>query len=551
MTRGRSYGFGILWSVVMITLFLTACGGPSSEFTYRVSGEDTSKASVRYADAKGNLQEKQVDLPWETTIGVGGKFDAEISVTNEEATGTVTCEIWLDGRKIGDSSSAIYARCYDAYAGNGNSTFNSFVGSSVEKYLGKAQDYTNQRDYDKALQEIARAVEVAPYFPDVYHQQANVYAKMDEFDQALAAYNRAIELDPERVLAYFDRAATYWAMDDREAAIADLTTALELNPDFVNGYMARAVIYGELGDLEAATADVLQVQALRDDPDTQVWVKDKLRQYASGPRIDARLVFVSQRDGNVDIYTINADGSHEQRLTDHPGLDDMPVWSPDGQKIAFVSDRDGNKEIYLMDADGGNVQRVTNHPAVDQMPVWAPNSKALAFVSERNGNADILIFNLEKEELTQLTDSPANDWHPAWSPNTPELAYVSDADGDPDLYIINADLEIRRLTDNTVGDSQPAWSPDGRLIAFTVTEDGKNSDLYIIRPDGTGLQRITETPGLNNNPAWSPDSEYLAFSSDRDGNPEIYVMTLSGELYRVTDNDTVDVRPRWGPPLGP
>lgn len=86
---------------------------------------------------------------------------------------------------------------------------------------------------------------------------------------------------------------------------------------------------------------------------------------------------------------------------------------------------------------------------------------------------------------------------------------------------------------------------------WTSTEDGKNSDIYIIRPDGTGLQRLTESPGLNNNPAWSPDSEYLAFSSDRDGNPEIYVMTLSGELHRVTDNDAVDVHPRWGPPLGP
>ena len=551
MISSKHNYFKNLYIVVITMFFLTACGS-SNELTYRVIGEDAAKATIIYDDTRGNLQEQMVDLPWETTLNVDNKFTADIDVTNAGKTGTIICEIWLNGQMVGDSSSAGFASCFYSYSKRGNHATFSFVSTSVEGFLSKAQKAIDQENYDKALQEVERAIEAAPNFPGTYHLQATIYVKMDEYDQALAAYKRVIELDPERAEAYFDRGATYWEMDELDAALADLDIAVELDPDFVNAYMVRAAIYGQLGDLESATADVLQVKALRDDRDTRVWVEDKLRQYATVPMIDARLAFVSKRNESVDIYTINVDGSDEQLLTGQLGMvNDMPVWSPDGQKIAFMSTRDGNKEIYLMDPDGTNVQRLTDHAAVDQMPVWAPHGKAIAFVSERNGNADILIYNLEKQELTQLTDSQANDWHPAWAPKTPELAYISDADGDPELYIINADLEIRRLTDNEVGDSQPAWSPDGQWIVFSVTADGQNSDLYLIRPDGTDLQQLTDTPGMNNDPAWSSDSKYLAFTSNRDGNMEIYVMALSGKLYRVTENNFPDVQPTWEPSVKP
>jgi len=471
--------------VIPVFLALASCG-PKNEFTYRVSGEGTSKASVSYADPDSNMQAEQVTLPWEINVGVGKKFDAIVDVTNDDAAGTVTCEIWLGEHMIGKSTSAVYARCFDAFYGDGKSTANSFVASSVERYLNNARDYADEEEYDKALKEAERAIEVAPNFPDCY--------------------------------------------------------------------AIRAVVYEKMGDLESATTDVLKVKELSIDQDELAWVEDKLKQYTTGsesttgPEIDARLAFVSQRNESVDLYSINIDGSDEQLLTGQQGfINDMPDWSPDGKKIAFMSTRDGNKEIYVMDSDGGNIQRITDHPAVDQMPVWSPNSNSLAFVSERNGNADILIYNLEKEELTQLTDSPANEWDPAWSPNTPELAYVSDADGDPEIYVINADLETRQLTDNEIGDSRPAWSTDGKWIAFASTADGKNSDLFAIYPDGENMQQLTGFPGLNTDPAWSPDSKLLAFASDGEGDSEIYVIDLSAaKIYQVTDNDFVDAHPSWG-----
>ncbi len=81
-------------------------------------------------------------------------------------------------------------------------------------------------------------------------------------------------------------------------------------------------------------------------------------------------MFVSERDGNPEIYTVNADGTDEVRLTLNSVADVQPVWSPNGQQIAFVSRSDGDAEIFVMDADGGNQSRLTNNDAEDTYPSW-------------------------------------------------------------------------------------------------------------------------------------------------------------------------------------
>ena len=89
---------------------------------------------------------------------------------------------------------------------------------------------------------------------------------------------------------------------------------------------------------------------------------DVILSQAEGKLANTKIAFVSTRDGNHEIYVMNADGTNLINLTNHPtAADQHPSWSPDGRKIAFHSYRDGNSEIYVMNADGANPIRLTNH----------------------------------------------------------------------------------------------------------------------------------------------------------------------------------------------
>ena len=120
---------------------------------------------------------------------------------------------------------------------------------------------------------------------------------------------------------------------------------------------------------------------------------------------------------NIDIYLVQADGEGQVRMTDAPGVDTQPKWSPDGSLIAFKSHRDGQAEIYTMRPDGSEQKRVTNNPELGIGPFdWSPDGESIAFVSTRDGNSNIYTLSLRTGKEEQLTDDPAADWWPSWGP---------------------------------------------------------------------------------------------------------------------------------------
>ena len=136
----------------------------------------------------------------------------------------------------------------------------------------------------------------------------------------------------------------------------------------------------------------------------------------------ARIAFDSNRDGNDEIYVMDADGGNQQNLSNNRQNDANPSWSPDGKRIAFMSNRDGHVhihgwptyEIYVMDADGGNQRNLTNHPDRDYSPSWSPDSKHIAFASVRDGNAEIYVMDADGGNQKNLTNNPHRDGGPAW-----------------------------------------------------------------------------------------------------------------------------------------
>lgn len=261
-----------------------------------------------------------------------------------------------------------------------------------------------------------------------------------------------------------------------------------------------------------------------------------------------RLAFVSNREGNDEIYIMNADGSQAMNLSNNPANDASPAWSPDGARIAFTSNRDGNNEIYVMNANGAYQTRLTNHWATDEYPAWSPDGSRIAFASKRNGDYEVYVMNVDGTNVTRLTDTTQPNDQPEWSPDGKQIVFVSERDGNKEIYVMYADgSQQTRLTNNNTVDWFPKWSPDGKRIAFVSFRDG-NLEIYVMHVDGSQPTRLTQTKVRNFPPAWSPDGSLIAFNSERDGNYEIYMMKPDGSMQtRLTSHPASDTFPAWQP----
>ncbi|MGD2206422.1 MAG: hypothetical protein PVH17_06555 [Anaerolineae bacterium] len=289
-----------------------------------------------------------------------------------------------------------------------------------------------------------------------------------------------------------------------------------------------------------------------------------------------QIAFVSDRDGNAEIYIMNADGSGITRLTNNPARDAEPAWSPDRQHIAFLSDRDGNSEIYVMAADGSGVTRLTKNPGNDARPTWSPDGQHIAFVSDRDENAEIYVMDFDGSTPKNLTKHPAFDYAPAWSPDGQRIAFASWRKENLEIYVMDADGSgVRRLTESQTLDCNPVWSPDGQHILFVssraIGEEDKSfvgvyfleggrmfattgsifdaqpveEFIYVMDTDGASVTELTGGWA----PAWSPDGQHISFVSDRAGTQDLYLMNANGSgVKRLTENQVSNYGPAWGPP---
>jgi len=288
---------------------------------------------------------------------------------------------------------------------------------------------------------------------------------------------------------------------------------------------------------------------------------------------DLVIAFYSERDGNAEIYLMNADGSTQVRLTDNAADDMTPDWSPDGKSLVFASDRDDPNpvkcfpncayEIYIMDVDRAeqgldDQRRLTNSPASDYHPTWSPDGTQIAFTSERDGNQEIYVMEADGSHPRRLTDNPAGDMRPSWSPDETQIAFNSMRGGNWDIYVMNSDgSDQRPLTTSADWELFPTWSPDGTQIAFFACGPQcrpNRQDVYVMDAEGAeqgagNMRQLTDTPSIvDESPAWSPDGSQILFQSDRDGNFEIYVMNADGSQQRRLTNDWGgDYWPVWRP----
>jgi Tol biopolymer transport system component len=262
-----------------------------------------------------------------------------------------------------------------------------------------------------------------------------------------------------------------------------------------------------------------------------------------------KIVFVSTRNGNNEIYSMNYDGSAVTQLTYNDSEDREPDWSPDGSKIVFASLRSGSFEIYIMNSDGSSQTQLT-YGGRNYNPQWSPDGTKIAFWHQPFNNGVIYLMNSDGSGVFQVTNLVLNVYDPCWMPDGSKLIFrqTNDPAG---LYMINTDGTNQALLFASKEIYDFSCDPNGNYIALTLSPwPVYNYDIFLYAIEDNILTRITNTDYSNSYVNWSPSGRRLIFGSNRDdrNNYEIYTMKTDGtDIQRLTYSNGSDYFPDWTP----
>ena len=165
-----------------------------------------------------------------------------------------------------------------------------------------------------------------------------------------------------------------------------------------------------------------------------------------------KIIFTNNGNG---LWVMNLDGSDPRPITFKDDID--PTWSPDGSMIAFASNRSGQRQLYTANANGKNVNQVTDLNNMGGRSSWSPDGTKLAFYRGPEGDHNIYIINIDGTGLQRLTNGGDN-LGPSWSPDGNWIAFTSFRDGNNEIYIVRPDgSRETRLTNSPISDWQPRW----------------------------------------------------------------------------------------------
>jgi len=270
---------------------------------------------------------------------------------------------------------------------------------------------------------------------------------------------------------------------------------------------------------------------------------------SEGPDPSGIIVFVSDRDGDYEIYSVEIDSGIVSQLTDNDVRDRYPSISSDGTKIAFTRGSGGPvDDAWTMNIGAGGETQITDTPNNDEsVPVWNSDDSELVFASDRDGNWELYTMDPDGANPLRLTNMNGYESDPSWSPTDDRIVFESETAGPQDILVMNADgTGVVNITNDLHDNGDPDWSPVAERIVFNSDRDGDN-EIYLINPDGSGLTQLTFNAHDEQDPQWSPDGEFIAFGSDRDGDYEIYIMRADGtDVTQLTDDPGEDWWAAWG-----
>lgn len=280
------------------------------------------------------------------------------------------------------------------------------------------------------------------------------------------------------------------------------------------------------------------------------------------------LIFDDRAGGHRHLYAFLPGATAAVPVTTGDWDDQDPAISPDGTRVAFVSNRDGAWDLYVLWLATGELVRLTDTPGYEGHPTWSPDSRWLAYEAYDDGDFDIWIIPADGSQAPlQLTNHAAMDLSPAWDPGGRRIAFASDRDGQMDIFLADLDRPDQRFLNLTrtpdLEEREPAFSPEGQRLAFSRRAGGL--DRVVVLDLAAGAERILE--GQGRRPFWSPDgrslgavfetpyeAQVVSLALDRQGGAPLVLpnarrvgrvawseAALPGELFlgsRPTGNDT-------------
>lgn len=284
-----------------------------------------------------------------------------------------------------------------------------------------------------------------------------------------------------------------------------------------------------------------------------------------------QIAFASDREGLPQIFIVNLDGTNLVPLTKQATGACQPAWSPDGSQIVFTSPCHGrgdfvdgafsDSSLFMMNADGTNLKQLTNVPGADFDPAWSPDGKLIAFTSLRDGNKQIYTLDVNSLAVTRLTKIDVNveNSQPSWSPDGTKIAYTVKRVGTYQVWVMSNtgqdNVQLAR-SGQALWDYLPTWSHDGKVILFSQRFTSGNPRPWLMSvqyADGGVATRLDYFPTSMEDVKFSPDGLWLvAEGMNNDGNRDIYMMTITGgSRTRLTTDSSVDFDPAWRPVQNP
>jgi len=326
--------------------------------------------------------------------------------------------------------------------------------------------------------------------------------------------SQAVLAGPDRILVRRDDTLVALPFDPERLEVTGPGEKLADRPLYSTSSGALAATASRAGDLafaldSAADVDIVWLDRAGEPTGSVAFGEQRVVNLALSPDGESFAVEAgSARGGGIWVGDVRRQVLN--RITREAVDSSLPVWAPDGRRIAFTSEAGGSQEIFLQPSDGSrSAERLLGDPEKDFEPIsWSRDGRFLMLngYSELSRRSAVWLYDFEDASARELLAEPAaSTSQPTLSPDGRFLAYVSDEAGNPEIYVRPFPALDRKWKISQGGALSPHWRADGRELLYLGLADRA---VYAVDVDGTGTELVVGAPRA----LFTPRTPFLAFA---------------------------------------